>query len=270
LNAESTLRDTLSYSSTIQKEGDGKLKAPELFVKYLSESGYHPRSSKHGDKLCELLLADLMEECPAIRKAAQEGKICYNLNYSPGQGVPLGWNIDLAIGPPSSVEKRNTFPDGSPMKESPIELWIAMDAKTIMTEHGKARRNRQRDLNSFSSILHMKNPKTIVGGLVVINCAGSFRSPLRDGEMTIHANIERLVAESVKMFEDLPRAPSGGADPKNLNQIDAIGIIVLEYSNAMGEVAKLVTGSPAPQIGSPAHYNNFVKDICTAFLTRYV
>lgn len=244
------------------------MKAPELFVKYLTETGYHPRSSKHGDRLCELLLADLMAECPAFRKSAQGGEICYDLNYSPGQAVPLGWNIDLAIGPPTSLKQDNLVL-GSPRKEPPIELWVAMDAKTIMTEHGKARRNRQRDLNSFSSILHMKNPRTIVCGLVVINSAGGFRSPLRDGETTIHANIKRLVEESVRLFEDLPRAPSEGANPKNLNQIDAMGVIVLEYSNVEGESAKLVIDSPAPQIDSPVYYDNFVRDICIAFSVRH-
>ena len=243
------------------------MKAPELFVKYLTESGYHPRSSKHGDKLCELLLADLMEECPAIRAAAQNGKICFGLNYSPGMGAPLGWVVDLAIGPSNSKIEGSS--SGSMAKEPPSDLWIAVDAKTIMTEHGKARRNRQRDLNSFSSILHMKNPKTIVGGLVVINNAGSFRSPLRDGDVTIHANIERLVAESVKLFEDLPRAQSNGPDSKNLNQIDAVGVIVIEYSDPKEKPTKLVSDFPAPQPGSPVRYENFVKDICSAFLARY-
>jgi hypothetical protein len=243
------------------------MKAPELFVQYLTESGYHPRSSKHGDKLCELLLADLMEECPAIRAAAQNGKISFGLNYSPGMGAPLGWIVDLAIGPPISKVEGN--PSGSMIKEPPSDLWVAVDAKTIMTEHSKARRNRQRDLNSFSSILHMKNPKTIVGGFVVINNAGSFKSPLRDGDVTIHANIERLVAESVKLFEDLPRAQSSGPDQKNLNQIDAVGVIVIEFSDLREKPTKLVTNFPAPGRESPVHYDKFVKDICSAFSKRY-
>jgi len=92
---------------------------------------------------------------------------------------------------------------------------------------------------------------------------------LRDGETTIHANIKRLVAESVKLFEDLPRAPSGGPDPKNLNQIDAIGVIVIEFSSTKDEPTRLVTGSPAPQFDSPVYYDNFVRDICAAFTARY-
>jgi hypothetical protein len=242
------------------------LNADKEFVKYLSETGYHPRSSKHGDKLCELLLRDLIEECPAFRAASANGTVCHDMNYSPTTKVPLGWNIDLVIGPPidRTLDSPKKFSRGAPS-----ELWVAVDAKTIMTEHGKARRNRQRDLNSFATILHMKNPKTIVGGLVVINMASSFRSPLRNGETTIHANISRLVEECVQLFEDLPRAPSSGPTAGNPNQIDAMGVIIVEYSNVDGEPAKLVTDHPAPAPQSPVHYASFVRDICGAFGSRF-
>jgi hypothetical protein len=242
------------------------LNADKDFVKYLSETGYHPRSSKHGDKLCELLLRDLIDECPAFRAASADGTVCFDLNYSPATNVPLGWNIDLVIGPPAA---KPLEPSKGFARSTPSELWVAVDAKTIMTEHGKARRNRQRDINSFATILHMKNPKTIVGGLVVINMASSFRSPLRNGETTIHTNISRLVAETVQLFQDLPRAPSSGLASGNLNQIDAMGVIIVEYSNVDGEPAKLVTGPPAPPPQSPVHYASFVRDICAAFGSRF-
>lgn len=242
------------------------MKADKEFVRYLSETGYHPRSSKHGDKLCELLLADLSDECPAFRKAATDGIIRHDMNYSPAESVPLGWNIDLVVGPPSEAI---LAPSGRPVRGVPSELWVAVDAKTVMTEHGKARRNRQRDLNSFATILHMKNPRTIVGGLVVINIASTFRSPLRDGETTVHANISRLVEETVQLFQDLPRAPASGPLPNNLNQIDAMGVIVIDFTNIEDQPAKLVTSSPAPMPGSPIHYESFVRDICRAFAIRF-
>jgi hypothetical protein len=76
-----------------------------------------------------------------------------------------------------------------------------------MTEHGKARRNRQRDLNSFQDILHRKNPRTIVAGLLLVNMAPRFKTPLlRKSEgPNIHKNIERMVAEIVEMMNGLNR-----------------------------------------------------------------
>jgi len=182
---------------------------------------------------------------------------------------PLGWNIDLAIGPPPKDQKNLSSISESPLRTDPAELWIAVDAKTIMTEHGKARRNRQRDLNSLASILHMKNPKTIVGGLMVINLADKFRSPLRNGEVTNHKNISRLVDECVQLFQDLPRAPSQGISSGEVNQIDAMGVIVVEYTNIEKESARLVMNPPAPQSDNPVHYMNFVTDICRAFSARF-
>ncbi|MEW5747200.1 MAG: hypothetical protein AB1793_00220 [Candidatus Thermoplasmatota archaeon] len=245
------------------------MKADREFVRYLESNGYHPRSSKHGDRLCELLLEDMMASCPAFAEMAAKGRICYNQNQPPGLGVPLGWNIDLAIGPTSRDAQRVPGGEGESICAPPDELWVAVDAKTIMTEHGKARRNRQRDLNSFSSILHMSNPRTIVGGLVVVNMSASFMSPLRAGETTMHANIERLVTETVKLFEDLPRASKTGPSPSKPNEIDAVGVIVVDYDNVKGHSAKLVSEPPAPQLGSPLHYHSFVKAICEAFSVRF-
>jgi len=96
-----------------------------------------------------------------------------------------------------------------------------VDAKTIMTEHGKARRNRQRDLNSLHDILHRRNPKAIVAGLVVVNMASTFKSPLRP-EMTVHRNIERIVGETIDMFRGLPLS----SDNSTGVGLDALGIIV--------------------------------------------
>ena len=115
----------------------------------------------------------------------------------------------------------------------------------------------------------MSNPKTIVGGLIVVNLSSMFQSPLRGGEITAHANIERLVTETVKLFEDLPRASKTGPSSNKPNEIDAIGIIVVDYDNVKGHSAKLVMEPPAPPLGSPLHYHSFVKAICEAFGARF-
>ena len=244
------------------------LNGAQRLVEFYTEKGYHPRSSKHGDVLCDFLLDDLMRECPAFRQAAVKGTICYQQNPKGKSNTPLAWKLDLAIGP--TLRTPDLANVKVPIRAPPDDLWIAVDAKSIMTEHGKARRNRQRDLNSLAAIIHMKNPRTVVGGLVVINVAPSFRSPTRKGEITIHKNIDRLVAESVRLFEDLPRAPARGLEGGNLNEIDAIGVIVVDYTNIKDTPARLVTEPPAPQPGSPLHYDCFVRTICEAFTARFI
>lgn len=136
-----------------------------------------------------------------------------------------------------------------------------------MTEHGKARRNRQRDLNSFHDILHRKNLKTIVGGLLVVNMAPHFQTPLaRTAQgITSHRNIERLVAEIVGLMEAIPKATT----QPNTAGIEGIGVIVVSHSNVAGEATELVTRSPAPMGDHALSYLSFLHSICAAFSARF-
>lgn len=222
---------------------------------------YHPRSSAHGDKLCELVLEDLLKNCDSFSRAAREGRIVYKLNYVIDKGSPTQWNLDLVVGPP--IEPTRTL---SPRREiaagTPKEIWLALDAKTIMTEHGKTRRNRQRDLNSLHDILHDKNPKTIVSGLVIVNMASRFKSPLRP-EITNHRNVDRLVKETVTLLSGLKMSKQGGPG------LEALGIIVVSHSNIAQEPTKLITTDPAPQVGEPTHYSSFLNDICHVYGARF-
>ena len=100
-----------------------------------------------------------------------------------------------------------------------------------MTGHGKARRNRQRDLNSFQDILHRKNPLTIVGGLLIVNMADRFQTPLpkRTEGITAHRNVSRLVGEIIAMMDGLARAGPDSGKPG----LEAMGIIVVSHSNVL-------------------------------------
>jgi len=242
-------------------------RADVAIVNYLAANGYHPRSSKHGDALCGFLLTDLLDTCPAFRHAAEQGKIVFQRNYTIDPESPDRWNADLVIGPPNRAVATDAERRGPIAQGEPREIWIAVDAKTIMTEHGKARRNRQRDLNSFQDILHRKDPKTIVGGLLVVNMASRFRTPLprRSGGLNEHRNVQRLVAEIVTMMAGLARTPAGVGRPG----IEALGVIVVVHSNVPGDKSLLVTESPAPAAGQPLSYASFLRELCEAFAARF-
>jgi hypothetical protein len=237
------------------------LSADKEFVNYLREEMYHPRSSAHGDKLCRLVLNDLLHSCSSFLNAAKHGKIVYKLNHVIDEGSPTQWNLDLVVGPPTTLSQ--SLLEGELIASGqPAEIWLAIDAKTVMTEHGKARRNRQRDLNSLHDILHRKDPKTIVGGLVVVNMAGRFKSPLRP-EVTFHHNVESLVRKTIELFRGLPRSKDGKAG------LDALGVIVVSHTNLNGDGTELITGDPAPQPGDTVHYSTFLHDVCAAFGERF-
>lgn len=236
-------------------------------VRYLAENRYHPRSSKHGDALCGFLLTDLLTNCSAFARAASRDAIVYRANFTIDPLSPDRWNADLVVGPPTQAPEPGTPRVGAIAQGDPHEIWMAIDAKTIMTEHGKARRNRQRDLNSFQDILHRKNPRTIVGGLVLVNMAERFQTPLarQEAGVTVHRNIVRLVTEIVTLMGALARATHDGARPG----LEALGVIVLTHSNVPGEPTYLVSEPPAPAASDPLSYASFLRDLCAAFTARF-
>jgi hypothetical protein len=242
-------------------------RADVQFVNHLAEHGYHPRSSKHGDALCGFMVVDLLDTCPTFRLAAEQESIVFRRNFTIDPESADRWNADLVVGPPVHAPTPDDRRIGPLAQGDPREIWVAIDAKTIMTEHGKARRNRQRDLNSFQDILHRKNARTIVGGLLVVNMAESFQTPLatKTGEITQHRNVVRQVGQIVTMMGALARA-----DPSNTNRgLEALGIVVVSHSNVEGGVPHLVVDPPAPQPGEPLSYTAFLHDLCDAFTTRF-
>jgi len=233
--------------------------APTELVRFLAARGYHPRSSSHGEAMCDFLLRDLHSNCPAFKAMVDSGSIVYQTNYTVNKNTPSEWTIDLVVGKSSGPLL------GGPTiaRADPSEVWIAIDAKAIMTEHGKARRNRQRDLNSMADILHRMSPIPITAAYVIINIASQFRSPLRE-EITQHRNIERIVAETIPLMKEILKDEKIGRPG-----LDAIGVTIIDYSNLPNSECRLIQDPPAPDPSSPLHYDNFLSRVCDDFAARF-
>lgn len=240
----------------------------ERIAAWLRENEYHPRSPKHGSAACLYLLDDLLYESEPFAEAAANGAIVYQEDYTVGEG-PSRWNTDLVVGPPVESEDVRVPADGDrPIAEAePERIWLAIDAKSVMTEHGKARRNRQRDINSFADIMHRHHPGSVSGGLLLINAAERFKSPLRDeGDVTDHDNIEQLVAQTVDIFEDIDRA-EGEISPN----ADAVACVVVDHTNIDdGHETRLVTDPPAPGPGLITEYHRFLGILLEVLENRFL
>jgi hypothetical protein len=239
----------------------------ERIVEWLDENGYHPRSPKHGSASCLFLLDDLLHESELVQEAAANGEIVYQEDHTVGSGQSR-WNTDLVVGPPAEREELpSSFQEREIFEGEPEEIWLAIDAKSVMTEHGKARRNRQRDINSFADIMHQHYPGAVTGGVLLINMAERFRSPLRDeGDITEHDRIEQLVEETVEIFRDIDRSEG------DLNHnVDGVACVVIEHTNMDdGNPTRIVTDPPAPQPDDIAHYRDFVDIIASTFEDRFL
>ena len=146
---------------------------PERFLQHLRTEGYHPRSNKHSDNIAEAIVHDLKVHCPSIGSALSAGHLVYQLNSNLIAGRAV-WNVDLVIGPPglegAAIESG---------RRTPSNIEIAIELKSIMTEHRKAVKNRKRDLEAHHDHVQRHNNSTIAGGLFVINGAEKFKSPLQ-------------------------------------------------------------------------------------------
>jgi len=158
---------------------------------------------------------------------------------------------------------------------------VAIELKSIFTEHGKARRNRLRDFSAFHNYAHSYGPKTIAGAFLLINAAEYFYSPLRKADDITHhggpkLSAREVAAESVKLFRTIGLRNSA-QDPPGL---EAIAVLVIEHDNLhvhperQGHKAKhrptrVLQTAPAPQVGDPLHYQTFIQRICSQFVTRF-
>ena len=186
------------------------------------------------------------------------------------------WNIDLALGPPPGLAAPPS--DGQIRFEAPVIVEVAIEAKAVMTEHGKARRNRLRDLQAFHDYAHTYNQQTVAVGTVVVNVSPTFWSPLRSyDDITPHKNIDALGEKTVAVFRGL-QLRHGPSDGRGL---EALSVLVVKHDNLAknpelppgapaAQPTKLVTRSPAPQVGDPLHYAAMIRRTCTTYHERWV
>ena len=247
---------------------------PEVFVRHLAEHQYHPRSDAHSNAICNAILTDLLAHCQPFADKARRGEVVATLNHTVKVNYQ-DWNIDLAIGPPpGSPEPPTTGPIRFGV---PATIEIGLEAKAVMTEHGKARRNRLRDLQAFHQYAHAYNPKTIAVGTVAINVSAIFWSPLRPaGDITYHDNIATLGPKTVEVFRGLPLRHT----PEEGPGLEAACVVVIKHDNLAknptpplgaptAHAATLVLQAPAPQVGDPLHYATMIQRICTAYRARW-
>jgi hypothetical protein len=148
---------------------------PESFIQHLREFSYHPRSNKHSNALATAVVEDLLSTCPPMAAEALTGRIVFDLNMDLRVRTAT-WNVDLVLGMPA----RPVHTPGAPIaRGTPSTVRVAIEIKSVMTEHRKAVKNRKRDFEAHHEHVHSYNPRAIAGGIMVVNASARFFSPLR-------------------------------------------------------------------------------------------
>lgn len=259
------------------------------FASYLATRGYDPRSSRHSDFLSAIILRDLITDCPLIATRAASGQIVAKLRHTQ-MVAGDDWVIDIAIGTCAGAPMPP--PVGTTITlAQPVIIQIAIELKGVLTEHGKARRNRLRDFAAFHGHGHTYDPRTIVAAFLVVNSADCFYSPLNFGkdqlpgrarrpEINKHTNPTRGARQLAKESIDLFRTIHLRHSPSDQSGLEALGVIVIEHDNinqypdptkyrAMQKPTQVAPTPPSLQPGDPLSYDSMIQRICNAYGQRF-
>jgi hypothetical protein len=249
------------------------MNGPQRFVEWMSAHEhkdrllgyvykYHSRSDAHSKALCKFIMDDLLERCPALYEQVKRQHIVVwetNVRFTfPQTGKQK--TLDLAIGPPAAG------PIGVPV---PLlaDIFVACEAKTVMTEHGKSQPRIFDELSSSHEIVHQGNPKAIAAGITVVNIAETFVSPLRQRQDQTDLVVSRH--KQPEVTERMVNHLRGLLIRDDVGQVgfDAYATIVIRCDNQ--GPALLCTTLPAPQPGDRDHYETFITRIAKFYAERF-
>lgn len=262
----------------------------EIIAAEMAATGYHPRTSKHSDNQSLVIIRDLLAACPLLGQRAATGEIVTKLRHHQQVGYN-DWVIDIAIGTPAGPA---TPPQTGDLvrQTAPALIQIAIELKSIWTEHGKARKNRLRDFNAFHAYARQYDPKTVAAAFLVVNAAELFLSPLnieaRNREpISWHRqrgkNTQQLVKETIDIFRSI-HLRNRSTDPDGL---EALGVVVVEHDNLnflqgrpqyaeihqrychLQKPTQIARVPPSLRVGDPLHYSTMIQRICNAYSERF-
>ncbi len=132
---------------------------------------------------------------------------------------------------------------------------IAVEHKTIMTAHGKARWNRYGDVIAYCNHMHNHRKECIAGAVIVVNTSPACRNPDGFARDLVRPrfNMQKVVADTVGIFAGLPLREH--PDEPN-DQPEAVAVIVMNYDGV--SPAQLEDYLPTR---SPVHYDTFISRI---------
>jgi hypothetical protein len=151
-------------------------------------------------------------------------------------------------------------------REPRLAVRLAVEHKTIMTAHGKARWNRYGDIIAYCNHIHNHARQCIAGSIVIVNSSAEYQNPdaFARGLTRARMNMRKVVGDTVRIFAEIPQR-NEPAEPND--QPEALAVVVVQYDGV--NRASLVNGEPAPQPGTLVHYASFLARICQLYQKRF-
>ncbi len=251
---------------------------------------YHSRSDHHSKVACWAILFDLLNHSALLRQHVRSGRIGFGVNHEMRDfrtrrkkkldlvlstpraeqqkrrpttldSLARKWNIQLTV---AETKILSTFPK---LAETPVgNVYVALEAKAAMTEHGKAESRLYDELNSSHDAVHGAAEMAIAAGFVMVNMSLEFISPGRgtyENPVISKHDQPRVTASLISKVLEIPRRST-----TSTAGFDALGIVVVEAKNDKSPV-RLVTGPPAPAQGDPVHYDAMIRRIIQLYEARF-
>jgi hypothetical protein len=144
---------------------------------------------------------------------------------------------------------------------------IALENKTIMTAHGKARTNRYNDARAYASHVHNSSPTTIAAFTIVINTALTYRNPdaFARSARSSGTNPAAAARATVGLFTSM-RLRNELSEP--VGRCEAVLVLAIEYDGET-PTARLVEDDTLLAADSPFNYQGFQARIGRLYLDRF-
>jgi hypothetical protein len=222
------------------------LRAPEAYIAWINAHlGFNPRSQANSNALSDFVVADLRAASPEIDAAIQSKTLLVVRN--PGVRTKVAErSIDLVL------------------RESAAKLvCVAVEHKTIMTAHGKARKNRYGDIIAYCNHMHNHRKECVAGAIVIVNTSPLYENPdgFAKGLVRPKFNMDKVVADTARIFSQIPLRESP-AEPND--QPEALAVIVMNYDGASS--ARLEDCLPEE---SQIRYDAFIERIVHLYGERF-
>jgi hypothetical protein len=226
--------------------------APDCYVEWVNQHlGFNPRGQQQSDFLSQCIVDDLRQLSPQITSALDSLSLTYTVNMSVHSRV-VGRVIDLVLHDPKST---------GPLDQARI----AVEHKTVMTAHGKARKNRLGDIVAYCNHIHNHSRRAIAAATIVINISSEYENPDRFRTDTTRRTLSPdYIRKTMELFTALPLRE--GIDEPN-DQPEALTVVVVNYDGV--HEAQLVTDYPAFEPDSPHYYGNFLSRITRLYEARF-
>src|SRR5690242_936651 len=230
--------------------------APQRYVEWINQHlGFNPRSQQQSNALSAYMLDDLRSISPRVDADFRAG----SLGAKPNQDIRtriVTRNVDLVLLDPTEPGPLN-------------QARIAIEHKTLMTAHGKARKNRYGDIIAYANHVHNHHLDAIAAASMVINTSVAYANPDAFAMNLVRPQFQadrwrQLIAGTIQLYTGIPlrERPNEPSD-----QPEALTVILIDYDGV--NPARLVTDLPAPQPGEPAHILALYERIARLYAQRF-